>query len=131
MRSPRPSRITTGSLIHSTSNLMVDQTTSDALPLTQDGGRCSDSRVLMLLTREERFLKLLEVLTRKIEILESTIETIKSINNGISSMLINGKENQPRVNSTIDSVFMLKETSMLYQLSQIIDTSILSTTETW
>jgi len=41
-RSPRPSRTTTGSLTHLTSNPTVAPQTSDAPLPTQDGGRCSD-----------------------------------------------------------------------------------------
>ena len=65
MRSQRQSRTTTGSLTHLTSNPMEDQATSDALELTQDGGRCSDSRDNMSPTRKVRFLKLLEELILK------------------------------------------------------------------
>jgi hypothetical protein len=41
MRSPRPSRTTTGSHTHSTSKVMEIAATSDAQQPTQDGGRCS------------------------------------------------------------------------------------------
>jgi hypothetical protein len=51
--------------------------------------------------------------------------------NGILSMLINGRENQRRVNSMRDSDSMLKETSTLSHNFQTTDTLILSTTGTW
>jgi len=110
-RSPRPSRTTTGSLTHSTSNPTVAPQTSDAPLPTQDGGRCSDWRELTSQTREERFWKSKEVLMLRTETLVLTLCKTKSTNNGISSMLMNGRENQLRANLTKDSAYMLKETS--------------------
>jgi len=114
MKSPRLSRITTGSLTHLTSNPTVDQATSDALLPTQDGGRCSDMTIQLqpLITREERSLKLLEESMLRTEILVSIPRTTRSTNNGISSMLTNGRVNQLRDNSMRDLDSMLKETSM-------------------
>jgi len=51
----RPSRITSGRLTHLTSNQMEAHQTSDVLLPTQDGGNFSDTRVLLLPMREERF----------------------------------------------------------------------------
>jgi hypothetical protein len=48
MVSQRPSRTTTGSHTHLISNQTVDQPTSDALPLTQDGGNSSDTKMVAL-----------------------------------------------------------------------------------
>jgi hypothetical protein len=48
MVSPRPSRTTTGNLIHLTSKEMVAHPTSDVLLPTQDGGNSSDTKVLRL-----------------------------------------------------------------------------------
>jgi hypothetical protein len=48
MRFQRPSRTTTGSLTHLTSNQTEDQAISDALQPTLDGGRCSDTKELQL-----------------------------------------------------------------------------------
>jgi hypothetical protein len=45
MRSQRPSRITTGSLTHLTSNQMVVQAISDVQLPTQDGGNSSNMKV--------------------------------------------------------------------------------------
>jgi hypothetical protein len=69
MRSQRPSRITTGSLTHLISNPMVDQTTSDVLPPTQDGGNFSDTKVPQLSTKRARSSKSKVVLTLKTETL--------------------------------------------------------------
>jgi hypothetical protein len=82
MKSPRLSRITTGSHIPLISNLMVAQTTLDAQPLTQDGGKCSDTKVPQLSTRKERFWKFKEELTKKTETLVSILNPTKSTNNG-------------------------------------------------
>jgi hypothetical protein len=45
------------------------------------------------------------------------------LNNGTSSMLTNGREIQERVNSTRDSVSMLKEISILSHTWEDTDTS--------
>jgi hypothetical protein len=57
-------------------------------------------------------------------------ETTIFLNNGMSSMLINGREIQERENSTRDSVSMLKEISILSQEWDQEDTSIFSPTDT-
>jgi hypothetical protein len=57
MESQRPSRTTTGNLIHLTFNQMVDQPISDVPLPTQDGGKSSEHKVDSLSMREERFLK--------------------------------------------------------------------------
>jgi hypothetical protein len=67
----------------------------------------------------------------KIRTLESQDTTERFINNGTSCMLINGRVNQLRVNSTQDSVFTLKETSMSFQPYQVEDILTSSITETW
>jgi hypothetical protein len=46
-------------------------------------------------------------------------------------MLINMRRSQLRVNSTRDSDFTLRETSTSFQLSQMVDTLIFQTIETW
>jgi len=48
MEFQRPSRTTTGNLIHLISSLMVDPQTLDAQPLTLDGGKCSGIKVHQL-----------------------------------------------------------------------------------
>lgn len=70
MEFPRPSRTIFGRLIHLTSNPMVDQTTLDVLPLTQDGGNCSDIKVPLLSTKEEKLWRSKETLIKKTETLE-------------------------------------------------------------
>jgi hypothetical protein len=52
------------------------------------------------------------------------------LNNGMSSMLTNGREIQERVNSTNASACMLKEISILSQEWDQEDTSIFSPTDT-
>jgi len=101
----------------------VALTISDVLLLTQDGGNYSDTKELLLSTREERYSKSKVASIQRTETLESINRTIRSINNGILFTLMNGKESQPRDNSIKDSVFMLKEISMLSPNSQITDTS--------
>jgi len=131
MRSQRPSRTTTGSLTHLISNPMEDQPISDVQLPTQDGGNFSDTKEPQLSMRKERSLKSKVELTTKTEILESTLKRMPFTNNGISSILMNGKVSQRKENLTKDSECMLKETSILFQLYQIIDTLISLTTETW
>jgi hypothetical protein len=58
MESPRLSRTTNGRATHLISNQMEDQTTWDAQLPTQDGGKCSDSKITMWSMREERLWKL-------------------------------------------------------------------------
>jgi hypothetical protein len=132
MKFQRPSRTTTGNHTHLTSNQMVTAATSDVLLLTQDGGNYSDTKDLKSSTREERFLKFKVELMLKTETSWLIAKTTKlSTNNGISSMLINGRENQLRDNSIRDSVSTLREISTLSQNFQTTDTLISSTTETW
>jgi len=67
----------------------------------------------------------------KTETSRSMLNTVESTNSGTSSMLMNGRENQLRVNSMRNSVSLLKEISTLFLNYQKTDTLILSTTETW
>jgi hypothetical protein len=48
MRSPRPSRTTTGRATHLIYNLTEAQATSDVPLPIQDGGNCSDTKVPQL-----------------------------------------------------------------------------------
>jgi hypothetical protein len=98
MRSPRQSRTTTGSLTHSTFNPTEDHLTSDVPLPTQDGGNSSSTKDQQLSMRKERSLKLLVNLMVKTRTLVSIHKAMKSINNGISCMLMNGRENQSKEN---------------------------------
>jgi hypothetical protein len=131
MESQRPSRTTTGNPIHLTFRATVEVPTSDALPLTQDGGKSSDTKVLMLSMRKERLLKSRVDSIMKTETSLSETETIRSTNNGILFTLMNGRENQLRDNSTRDSDSMLKETSTSNLNFQTTDISISSIIGTW
>jgi hypothetical protein len=63
--------------------------------------------------REERSWKCKVMLTKRTEILVSTLNQLMDfINNGISSMLTNGKVNQERENSMKSLASMLKDHSM-------------------
>jgi hypothetical protein len=67
----------------------------------------------MLSMREERSWKYKVMLTKRTEILVSTLSQLMDfINNGISSMLTNGKVNQERENLTKSLASMLKDHSM-------------------
>jgi uncharacterized protein YjcR len=110
---------------------MEDQPISDAQLPTQDGGKSSEDKEHLWLMREERLLKFKVELMLKTETLLSETKTTKSTNNGMSSMLINGRENQLRDNSIRDSDSMLREISTLSQNFQRTDILISSTTETW
>jgi hypothetical protein len=104
MRSQRPSRTTTGRAIHLISNPMVDQPMSDAQLPTQDGGKCSDTKVPQSSMREERSWKFKETSIKRTETLVSTSNKMDFGNNGTLFMLMNGKENQEREISTKTSV---------------------------
>jgi len=121
MRSPRLSRTTTGNPTLLTSNPTEDQATLDALPLTQDGGNSSDTKEFQLSMRKARSLKSKAMLIKKTETLVSTHRTMESTNNGILSMLMNGRENQERENLTRSSAFMLREISTLFHNCQRTD----------
>jgi hypothetical protein len=111
--SPRPSRITTGNHTHLTSNPMEDQQTSDALLPTQDGGNYSDTKVLSLSMRKERFLMSAVMLIKKTETLKFTTRTVELTNNGILCTLMNGRVSQRKENSMKISDFTSKEISSL------------------
>jgi hypothetical protein len=111
-KSQRLSRIITGSHIHLISNPMVVQPTLDAQLPTQDGGNFSDIKMLLLSTREERLSKFKEILILKTETFKLPIRMEILTNNGTSSMLMNGKENQEKESSTKNSDSMLKDHSM-------------------
>jgi hypothetical protein len=96
MKSPRLSKTTTGRAIPWTSNLMVDQPTSDAPLPTQDGGRCGNTKTHSLLMRKERSFTCKEMLTLKTETLKPDQETERSTSNGTLSTLMSGRESQER-----------------------------------
>jgi hypothetical protein len=66
----RLSETTIGRATHLISNQMVDQTILDAQALTQDGGKCSDSKTITLSMREERLWKLSAMSIKRTETLE-------------------------------------------------------------
>ena len=113
MRFLRPSRTTTGSLTHLTSKEMEVRTMLDAQPLTQDGGNCSDMKIISLRTRKEKCLTFKVTLMLKTETSSCTLHTEESTKCGMLSMLMNGRESQERVSSTKTLVFTLKDLSML------------------
>jgi hypothetical protein len=67
-------------------------------------------------------LPLVEDLTMKTETLLWKERTARYTKNGKSSMLMSTKRNQLRDNLIRSSVFTSKETSTLFQLSQMVDT---------
>jgi hypothetical protein len=94
---PRLSRTIFGRLTHLISNPTEVQAISDVLLPTQDGGNSSDTRVLTLLMREEKFWKLSAMLIKRTETLESILKEMVFINNGTLSMLMNGRVNPEKV----------------------------------
>jgi hypothetical protein len=113
MKSPRLSRITTGNPTHLTFKETEVQPTSDAQPLTLDGGNFSDLMELSLETsRIVKYLTFKEVLTVRIRISLFILLMEKSINSGILSILMNGRESHKKESSTIGSDSTLKEISM-------------------
>ena len=87
MELPRLSETITGNHTHLTSNRTEAQATSDAPLPTQDGGNSSDmiTQLPLSIMREEKLLKLLEVLMLRTEILVLMLRTTRSTNNGTSS----------------------------------------------
>jgi hypothetical protein len=88
---------------------MVDIHTSEPLlQSTQDGGRCSDLKVLTLeasIRRNSSMFKELLIPKEDISnVMRRRLE--RSINNGTLSMLTNGRVNQLRDNSTKSMDFM-------------------------
>jgi hypothetical protein len=74
--------------------------------------------------KKERSLRFKVILILNKETSLWVTKELLSINNGISFMLTNGRENQERVNSMKTSVSTLKETSILSQKWVNIDTLI-------
>jgi hypothetical protein len=101
---------------------MEVQQTSGAQPLIQDGGKCLNIKIHLLQTKKEKCWRFKAMLMLRIEILKQETSMAESINNGTSSMQMNGKENQERENSTRSSDSMLREISMLFLNCQRIDT---------
>ena len=108
----RPSDQTTGRTMQLKSNPTVDHPTSELLQLsTQDGGKCSELKVLTLSMRKERSSMSQEELMMKTETSLSTTNMENLTNNGTLFMLIKCQKNQRKENSTKTSVSMLKENS--------------------
>jgi hypothetical protein len=113
---------------------MVDiHTLEPLLQSTPDGGRCSDLKEHISEASVRRnILTFKELLIPKEDTSNAMKQrTERSINNGTLSTLINGRVNQPRVNSTKSLDFTSKDHSTSSQLWVLEDTSNLSTTETW
>jgi hypothetical protein len=87
----------------------------------QDGGRCSDTKMATSQTRRVRSLPLTEDLTTRTETSSWNKEMARSTKDGESSTLMSTRKSQLKDNSTRNSVFMLRETSTLFQLSLMED----------
>lgn len=124
IQSPRQLDLNNGRIVPLKFKAMVEVQIWELLLLSiQDGGRCLECKELSSQMNVARLLMFKEELIQKIETLLFTINTEKSTNNGTLSMLMNGRENQQRVNWMKISVFMLRETSMLllsYPLTDIL-----------
>jgi len=134
MRSPRLSSTCTGRTTLWKSTVTEDIHTLEQLLLsTQDGGRCSETEMMLTLSMKRASISMFKVLlTLKEDTSNVTrINQERSISNGISSTLTNGKVSQPRVSSMRNSASMSKEISMSFQKCQITDILISLTTETW
>jgi hypothetical protein len=123
MKSQRPLETTTGRTTVLISNLtVVLPTLEQPLVSTQDGGSYSDSKMDMLPMKEERSLKskVISMLRTETSLLET--KTVRLDKDGESSMLMNMRRSQPRVNLTRSSAFTLKEISILFHHYQTKDT---------
>jgi len=122
MKFPRPSRTTTGNHIHLISNQMEIQTMLDALQQIQDGGNYSNMKIISLKTRKEKSWKSKVMLMLKTET-SLCINLMEELTKcGMLYMLMNGRENLVKENSTKTSDSMLKEISMFNQHFLTIDT---------
>jgi hypothetical protein len=74
--------------------------------------------------KEERSWKFKETLIKRTEILVSTSNRMDFGNNGTLSMLMNGRENLEKENSTKTSVLLLREISILFPNYHPTDISI-------
>jgi hypothetical protein len=82
-------------------------------PKTQDGGRCSTTKMDTLSIKRVRSSMFKEQLILKEDIFNAMrITMVRFINNGTLSTLMNMQKSQPRDNSTRTSVSMLKDLSM-------------------
>jgi hypothetical protein len=110
----RPSSLIITEATHLTSPATVEVLTLELPQLTQDGGKCSEWKVNSLLTFEiERSWMSQETEIKKDKTFTCGRNTVDSTNNGILSMLTNGRENQRRVNSTKSTDSMFKDHSTL------------------
>jgi hypothetical protein len=132
MKSPRLSRVNSGSHTHLISKEMEDQQMLDVQLQIADGGNSSRRK-----EHSSEISRMLRYLMSKVELMENkrTSKFIQlmeeSTNSGILSTLMNGRVSQSRENSMKSSAFTLKETSTLCLNCQAIDISILSTTGIW
>jgi len=90
----------------------------------QDGGRCSDLKVLTLSTKKERLWMFTEPKMKKAETSKSGTNIMDLTNNGISSMLTNIQMSQRRENLTRSSDSMLKDHSTSFHNCHHTDTLI-------
>jgi hypothetical protein len=113
------------------SKVTVDLTTSEPLVSTLDGGKCGESMVNTSETRKVKLSQLTDHSTMKTETLLLRTRMERQAKSGMSSMLMNMRRSQLRVNSTRSSDFTLRETSTLSQHCQEAECSTCLITETW
>jgi hypothetical protein len=98
MKFLRPSKTTTGSLTHWTFKATEAQQISDVPLPIQDGGNYLNTKMLSLLMREVRLFMSKVTSMLKTETLKQGQKMERSTNNGTSSTLMNGRENQEKEN---------------------------------
>jgi len=82
--------------MQSVSRAMAEATVSDAINQTQDGGRCSDTKMVTLSTRKERSWMSTRVLIWRTDKSLYGTRPMDSTNNGILFTLTNKSQSQPR-----------------------------------
>jgi hypothetical protein len=80
-----------------------------------DGGKCGTEKDFSLPITTRRYLMFKVELIKKIDTSLLTTDTERLTSNSMSSMLMNGRENQPRDNSHQIMVSTLTEPSTLFQ----------------
>lgn len=118
----RLSRINSGNHTLLTFNQMEDQPISDVPQLTLDGGNYSNTKIPLLSMKEEKLWTFYQTEMLRTKTSKYIPNMEESTNNGILSMLTNGKVNQERESSMKNSVYMLKDHFMLSLNSKQIDT---------
>lgn len=105
------------------SKMPENQATCRSGLLTEDGSKCGNSKDKTLSMRRDKLLMFKVASMLKTRISLSTPRITKSINNGLSYMLMKTRQSQRREKSTKTSVYTLRDHSILRLTCQAEDIS--------